>query len=173
MNSLFADPRRRNLAILAGIALVTVALAVLGVFHQASFTARRDRPELFFPTLVDRVRQIAHIRIRSKDGTVDVVFKPEKTWVVANKDDYPASHEQVRQTVVALATLTALEKKTARADSARKSRSSTTKAPSWRRSSRASPSTSAIPKARSDCSYAVPAKHKAGWRVLSANPKVR
>lgn len=116
MNNLFADPRRRNLAILAGVAVVTIALAVLGVFHQASFTARRDRPELFFPTLVDHVRQIAHIRIRSKDGTVDVVFKPEKTWVVANKDDYPASHEQVRQTVIALATLTALEKKTARAD---------------------------------------------------------
>jgi hypothetical protein len=116
MNSMFADPRRRNLAILAGVAVVTVALAVLGVLHQASFSARRERPELFFPNLVDHVRQIAHIRIRSKQGTVDVVFKPEKTWVVANKDDYPASHEQVRATVIALATLTALEKKTDRAD---------------------------------------------------------
>ena len=116
MSSMFADPRRRNLAILAGIAVATIAAAVLGVFHQASFSERRGHPELLFPDLVSHVRQIAHIRIQSKDGTIDVVFKPEKTWVVTNKDDYPASHEQVRATVIALATLTALEKKTARAD---------------------------------------------------------
>ena len=111
-----SDPRRRNLAILAGITVVTVLLAALGLWHQASFSARRDHPELFFPNLADHVRQIAHIRIKSKQGVVDVVFKPEKTWVVANKDDYPASHEQVRATVIALATLTKLEPKTARAD---------------------------------------------------------
>lgn len=116
MSSMFADPRRRNLAILAGVALLTIVAAVLGVLHQAGFSERRERPELFFPSLADHVRQIAHIRIRSKDGTVDVVFKPEKTWVVANKDDYPASHEQVRATVIAMATLTQLEKKTDRAD---------------------------------------------------------
>src|SRR5277367_5625717 len=117
MNSPLADPRRRNLAILAGIAVVTVLFAVLGVFHQESYSKRPDRPEHFFPDLLAHGgRQIAHIRIRSKQGLVDVVFKPEKTWVVTNKDDYPASFEQVRATVVALANLTALEKKTARAD---------------------------------------------------------
>jgi Domain of unknown function (DUF4340) len=114
--SLFADIRRRNLAILAGVSLVAIVLAVLGVLHQSSFSARRDHPELFFPDLVPRVRQIAHIRIQSKQGVIDVVFKPEKTWVVSNKDDYPASHEQVRATVIALATLTKLEPKTARPD---------------------------------------------------------
>ena len=110
------DPRRRNLAILASVAIVTIALAALGIWHQSGFSARRDHPELFFPDLVSHLRQIAHIHIRSKDGVVDVVFKPEKTWVVANKDDYPASHEQVRAIVIALATLTKLEPKTARAD---------------------------------------------------------
>ena len=117
MNDLLADPRRRNLAVLAGIAVVTILLAVLGVLHQESYSKHRERPEPFFPSLLAHGgRDIAHIRIRSKQGVVDVVFKPEKTWVVANKDDYPASFEQVRATVVALANLTALEKKTARAD---------------------------------------------------------
>jgi Domain of unknown function (DUF4340) len=116
MSNLFTDRRRRNLAILAGFALVAIALAAFGVWHQASFGVRRQNPELFFPDLVSRVRQIAHIRIRSKTGTVDVVFKPEKTWVVASKDDYPASYDQVRATVIALATLEKLEPKTDRAE---------------------------------------------------------
>jgi len=116
MSNFLADPRRRNLAILAGIAIVTVAVAALGVWHQASFGVRRQHREFFFPDIISRVRQIAHIRIQSKTGTVDVVFKPEKTWVVASKDDYPASYEQVKATVVALAMLEKLEPKTDRAD---------------------------------------------------------
>ncbi|HUO94131.1 MAG TPA: DUF4340 domain-containing protein [Rhizomicrobium sp.] len=115
-STLFADRRRRNLAILSGFAVLAILLATLGVWHQASFSAQRQHPELFFPDLVSRLRQVAHIRVRSKTGTVDVVFKPEKTWVVASKDDYPASYEQVKGTVVALATLTKLEPKTDRAD---------------------------------------------------------
>jgi hypothetical protein len=116
MSNLFADPRRRNLAILAGVAVLTIVFAAFGVWHQAGFSVRREHPELFFPDIVPHVRQIAHIRIQSKTGTVDVVFKPEKTWVVASKDDYPASYEQVRATVIALATLEKLEPKTDRAD---------------------------------------------------------
>ena len=110
------DPRRRNLAILSGVAVVVILLAALGLAHQASFEARHDKAVLFFPNLVPQIPRIAHIRIQSKKGVVDVVFKPEKTWVVTNKDDYPASHDQVRATVVALGTLSTLEKKTARAD---------------------------------------------------------
>ena len=110
------DPRRRNLAALVGIAILTVVLAILGVAHQASLTARRENPEVFFPGLDTRIRDVAQIRIRSKKGVVDVVFKPAKTWVVASQDDYPASHEQVHATLVALASLETLERKTARAD---------------------------------------------------------
>jgi hypothetical protein len=115
-SAMLDDPRRRNLAILAGVAIVMLILAGVGLAYQASYTASREKAVLFFPNLVSHVRQIAHIRIQSKKGVVDVVFKPEKTWVVANKDDYPASYEQVRATVIAMATLTTLEKKTARRD---------------------------------------------------------
>lgn len=116
LSAVLDDPRRRNLAILGGVAVITILLAVFGLAHQASFEARHDKARPFFPNLVHRVGQIAHIRIQSKKGTIDVVFKPEKTWVVTTKDDYPASHDQVRATVVALGTLTTLEKKTARPD---------------------------------------------------------
>jgi hypothetical protein len=110
------DPRRRNLAILAGVALVTLLLAVLGLTHQAGLTARHENPEAFFPGLETRLADVTQIRIRSKKGVIDVVFKPARTWVVASQEDFPASHEQVHQTLVTLATLTTLERKTARAD---------------------------------------------------------
>jgi hypothetical protein len=81
--------------------------------RQAGYSAHATQNELFFPDLAKRVRQIAHIRIASKSGVVDVDFNPQKGWVVASHDDYPASFEEVRQTVVGLGTLTTLERKTA------------------------------------------------------------
>jgi hypothetical protein len=45
-----------------------------------------------------------------------VQFKPEKGWVVASHDDYPASFERVHETLVGLAGLETIEPKTARAD---------------------------------------------------------
>lgn len=109
------EPRRRNLAVLAGIALATIVLAVLGIWHQMALTTHREPEVLFFPDLVEKIRthQIARIRIQSKSGVVDVVFNPQKSWVVASHDDYPASYDQVRQTLVGLATLVTLERKTA------------------------------------------------------------
>jgi hypothetical protein len=62
------------------------------------------------------VRQIADIRISSKAGTFDVVFKPDAGWVVAQHDNYPASFERLRETVVGMAALQTIEPKTARAD---------------------------------------------------------
>ncbi len=110
------DPRRRNIAFLAATALFAVVLAVLGLAHQTAQTAHREAPRLFFPNLASQANRIAHIRIQSGKGVVDIVFKPEKAWVVATHDDYPASHEEVRETIVGLAELTTLERKTARRD---------------------------------------------------------
>lgn len=107
------EPRRRHLAILAGIAFILVVAAIAGLAHQASLSAHPERETLFFPDLVPRIRQIAHIRVQSKNGTVDVAFVPQRGWVVTSHDDYPASFDQVRQTIVGLATLRTLERKTA------------------------------------------------------------
>jgi hypothetical protein len=110
------DPRRRNLLILAGIALVMVVLAVLALIRQSEDVAPHYQPQPFLPGLAAEVREIAHIRLVSKTGTVDVQFKPENGWVVTNHDDYPASFEHVRETAVGLAALETIEPKTARED---------------------------------------------------------
>ncbi len=112
------DPRRRNLAVLAGIAVLTVVLAVLALMEQARETAPQTISETFFPGLPSQIRSndIAQVQIVSKKGTVDLMFKPEKGWVVANHDDYPAAFEQLNQTVIGMAALQTIERKTARAD---------------------------------------------------------
>jgi hypothetical protein len=110
------DPRRRNLSILAGVAIVMVVLALLALVRQSQEVAPHYQPEAFLPGLASQVREIAHIRVVAKNGTVDVQFKPDKGWVVTTHDDYPASFEHVREILVGLAGLETIEPKTARAD---------------------------------------------------------
>jgi hypothetical protein len=113
-NTILSDPRRRNLAILAGIALVMTLLAMLALWRQARESEPRYVEESFFPKLAHQVRQIADIRIASKSGTFDVVFKPDTGWVIAQHDNYPVSFERLRETVVGMAALETIEPKTAR-----------------------------------------------------------
>ena len=110
------DPRRRNLLVLAGIALVMVVFAVFALVRQSQEVAPHYQPHSFLPGLASEVRDVAHIRLVSKSGTVDVQFKPDKGWVVTTHNDYPASFEHVRETLVGLAALETIEPKTARAD---------------------------------------------------------
>ena len=108
------DPRRRNLAILALIAVVTSLLALVTLLQQARETAPHYREETFFPGLAAHAGDVAHIRIASKAGEIDLALK-RAGWVIANHDDYPASFDQVHQTVVAMAALLTLQPATSRA----------------------------------------------------------
>ena len=114
--ALTQDPRRRNLLLLAVIAVAMVVLAVLALIHQAREVAPHYTPHSFLPGLASEVRDVARIRLDSKSGTVDVVFKPERGWIVASHGDYPASFEKVRETLVGLAAMQTIEPKTARPD---------------------------------------------------------
>jgi len=117
MNDVLADPRRRNLAILAGAALVSILLAFWALYEQSASLAPQNTRSEFFPGLASHVRQAAHIHIASKkSGTFDVVFKPIRGWVIPQKNDYPASFVEVNKALVNLAAMQTLEPKTSRAD---------------------------------------------------------
>jgi Domain of unknown function (DUF4340) len=116
LKTLMKDPRRRNLAVLGAVALVSVLLAVLALGSQQSETAQRYQAQSFFPDLASRVREIARIHVASKKGSFDVVFKPYKGWVLPARADYPASFDRVKETVVGFAALETIEPKTARPD---------------------------------------------------------
>ncbi|HWA90649.1 MAG TPA: DUF4340 domain-containing protein [Rhizomicrobium sp.] len=116
MNDLLADPRRRNLAILGAAALVSVLLAVWGVYEQSASLAPKNARTEFFPGLAHQIRQAARIHIVKKDGSFDVNFRPSKGWVLPGKGDFPASYAEVNKLLVGLAAMQTIEPKTARAD---------------------------------------------------------
>lgn len=115
-NAFLHDPRRRNLAILAGVAAIMVVLAVLSLMHQAALVAPKYTPRPVFPNLAHQSRQVARIHIESKKyGAVDVAFKPSTGWVLPNLHDYPAEYATVHKTLVAMAGLETIAPETARA----------------------------------------------------------
>ena len=114
MNTLLADPRRRNLVVLAVAAIVTLLLAIVVVWQQSSSGESASTSAQFFPGFAKQVRHAAHIHVVSKAGAFDVVFVPEKGWVVPERGNYPASFDLVQRTLVGLAALQTIEPKTAR-----------------------------------------------------------
>jgi hypothetical protein len=111
------DKRRRNLLILGIAAIVLVLLAALALYRQEKAAAPASSPETMFPGLAHKVREVAKIHIDSqKFGAFDVVFVPEKGWVLPGRGNYPASFEQVNKTINGVATLQTIEPRTARVD---------------------------------------------------------
>jgi hypothetical protein len=116
MEQALSDPRRRRLTFLAAVSVVLVVLAVLALWRQSEQLAPRYHPAPMFPDLPHQAQTVSRIHIAAKNGSFDVVQKPGKGWVIATRNDIPASFEQVNHTVIGLATLETLEPKTARAD---------------------------------------------------------
>ena len=112
----FSDPRRRNLAILAGVAILSLALAVFALDRRADMVAPKYPPQEFFPHLAGSVNDVTRIRVQSKSGTFDVSFVPMKGWVLPGRGNYPASIEEVRKTLVGMAAFETIEPKTSRPD---------------------------------------------------------
>jgi uncharacterized protein DUF4340 len=118
LKTMLKDPRRRNLAILAAAALLSVLLAVIAVDLAQDDVAPRNAAQSFFPNLDERVRRgdVARIHVETHKGAFDVVFRQYKGWVLPSRSDYPASRDMVAQTLVGFAALTTVEPKTDRAD---------------------------------------------------------
>jgi len=111
--TLLADPRRRNLVILGGVAVLFVVLALIALAQRAHEMAPSFQRQLLFPDLRNHLAELNAIRIHSKTGGFTVSFEKGKGWVVG-EGGYPADEEQVRQTAVAIAELEAVEPKTAK-----------------------------------------------------------
>src|SRR5262249_24031363 len=117
MERLFTDTRKRNLAILGGIALLSVLFAILALHQEAALTGPKFAQETFFPQLPGQAQKSAGIHIVSKaQGAFDDVFDPQKGWVLPEHGDYPASFEQLKTTIVGIAALQTIQPETARTD---------------------------------------------------------
>jgi hypothetical protein len=115
-STFLSDPRRRNLSALGAAAVLMIVLAALALWSQAREVAPHYEPHTFFQRLPSQIRQVSRIHVQSKKGTIDVAFKPYRGWVVESQGGYPASFDQLRQTVIGMAELQTIEPKTARAE---------------------------------------------------------
>ncbi|MEJ0025138.1 MAG: DUF4340 domain-containing protein [Rhizomicrobium sp.] len=113
LNQILADPRRRNLGILAAAALVSLLLAIAALWQESSQGSMPAQTE-FLPGFAAHESEAARIHIESKSGAFDVELGPEKGWVVRQRNDYPASIDLVHRTLVGLGALRTIEPKTAR-----------------------------------------------------------
>ena len=117
LNSFLSDPRRRNLAVLGALALAGLLLAILALDRRADQVAPKYPPHEYLPGLAGELNQVTRIHIASKKfGAFEVAFVPMKGWVLPGRDNYPASYELVKRTLVGLAALETIEPKTGRAD---------------------------------------------------------
>jgi len=117
LNAFFSDPKRRNLALLAAVALVSAVFAAVALERRAAMVAPKYSAHAFFPDLGPRLTEVTRIHIASKKGgSFDVAFVPMKGWVLPGRANYPASFTQVKQTLTALAALETIEPKTDRPD---------------------------------------------------------
>lgn len=111
----FYSKRDRNLAVLAGVAVVAIVLAVVAVHLREAMVAPRNTPQTFLPGVAHALnaRAVTRIHIASKNGgTFDVTFVPSKGWVLPQRDNFPASFEEVKKTLVAIAAMETVEPKT-------------------------------------------------------------
>jgi Domain of unknown function (DUF4340) len=110
------DFRRRNLMVLGAFALASVALAAVTLAMRARETASHFTPGEFLPGFAAGVKNATRIHIVSHDNAFDVTYSQDKGWVLPARGNYPANFEQVRHTLIDLATMETVEPKTARAD---------------------------------------------------------
>src|SRR5215469_3903585 len=111
----FADHRRRNLAVLASGAIVSVLLAILALREQAAELAPKYTHESFFPGIAAEIKDATKIRVVSQKGTFDVTRSGSR-WVIPQRSNYPASFEQIQKTLVGIAAFETIEPKTSRSD---------------------------------------------------------
>jgi hypothetical protein len=110
------DFRRRNLMILGAFAALSVVLAAATIWMRARETASRFTPGEFLPGFATSVKNATRIHIVTQGNAFEVTYSQDKGWVLPARGNYAANFEQVRHTLIDLATMETVEPKTARAD---------------------------------------------------------
>ena len=105
--------KTNHLIALAVAAAIAVGGAVAVSLSGSSGSGSQKTAKLF-PSLAAQINDVGTVIVARKDETVTLA-KKDNGWVVAEKYNYPASFEKVRNLLVDLAELQPLEQKTSTA----------------------------------------------------------
>lgn len=103
----------RGFWILFVVTFLAVAAAGHAVWQRHAGTIGSVSAEPVFPSLSDRVNEVAAIQLEGRQDSV-TLLKAGDGWVVENAHNYPARGEAVRALLLALADLKIVEAKTER-----------------------------------------------------------
>jgi hypothetical protein len=101
----------RTLAILGASAVLAVGAAVMVVRSGGDRAAEQQSGGLIFPDLPPRISDVALLHIRRGGGEFSIRREGDG-WQIVEKAGYPARFDRVRDAVVGMAELRALEPKT-------------------------------------------------------------
>ena len=104
----------RAFLVLTLITAIAVAAAAFVINARDTALGGASRA-VMFPGLMDRLEDIATIKVTHADG-VATIERKERAWVVKEASSYPADMEKVREVLIGLAQLETIEPKTKRAD---------------------------------------------------------
>lgn len=114
--AMMADRRQRNLAILSGVTLLMVLLAIVAVYQRSASLAPQFEPRALFPGIAGQLSGLSEIEVMTKTGGTLHIRPMDGRWVVVERDNYPADPLQVRAAGEGLRDLQIIEAKTSRAD---------------------------------------------------------
>ena len=104
----------RNLIALASVTVLAAVVAVIVVMDQDADTQPAFQPQLMFPKLQDNLNDVIKIEIENSTETFGIQ-RQDGVWVLPSRDGFPADVAVVRRTLIELAELELIEKKTAQA----------------------------------------------------------
>lgn len=105
------DPQRRTLAVLGALTILFLLLAIIALWQRSSELAPKYSPTPLFSDL--DTNAVAAIRVKSRAGTFTVRRNGANAWIVPEKGGFAADANQVAGTIRAVASLEAIEPKTA------------------------------------------------------------
>lgn len=97
---------------------IIIALVTVVVVLTAWQTSREKAPatsihsENLYPGLIEQINDVAGVTIRSAEATTELSRNRDE-WVVANRDNFPATFANVKNTLLNIANATVVERKTA------------------------------------------------------------
>jgi len=106
--------RSQNLIALGSVAVLAAIVAFIVVMEQDTTTTPVFQAQPMFPKLQDRLNDVIKIEIETKDETFRVERRDD-IWTLPSRDNFPADLSVVRRTLIDLADLELIEKKTAQA----------------------------------------------------------
>jgi len=99
------------------ILLVLTAIVVIGAWQISKTNAPTVdlAADTLYPELIENVNDIQSMVIRSSDAATELK-RIGDSWVIGNRDDFPAKFDTVKSTILKIAETSVIEKKTAMAE---------------------------------------------------------